>query len=146
VPSPSRGEGKKGLVPNLIRLLIPHESGQGFEVWVAAGGQDDAQIHVQVAVAIEALAFETERLAGVDAGREVEFDGTVERRYPHLGAEYRLVEGQRRVGAQIGAIAAELLGFFEAHGDQRVAGFAEAGRALALEADLLTLLDLFGQL
>ena len=97
------------------------------EVGVAAGGQDDLEVGVEIAVAVQSLALEAQRLAGVDAGRQVELHRTVERRHAHLGAEHGFIQRDRHVGTDIGAIAAELLGFAEPHRDQRVAGLAQPG-------------------
>src|SRR5690606_23164817 len=113
---------------------------------IAAGGQDDLEIGVEIATAIEALALETQRLAGVDAGRQVQLDRTIQRRHPHLGPQHGFIKRDRYVGAQVGAVAAELPGLAEADSDERIARLTQAGRTLALEADLLAVLDLFGKL
>src|SRR5690606_18670393 len=52
--------GLRPLVADLVGLLVAHEAGQGLEVGIAAGGQDDLEIGVEIAIAIEALALETQ--------------------------------------------------------------------------------------
>ena len=71
---------------------------------VAALGQHDAHGRSRSpapSLAGKALALEPERAARAGAGRDRKLDRAVERRHPHLAAEHRLVERDRKFEPQV---------------------------------------------
>ena len=74
----------------------------------------------------------------VGAGRDGKLDRAVERRHAHLAAEHRLVERDRQIEPQIGAVALEQRMRRDRDGDQQIAGRAAGpGSPWPLQPDLL---------
>src|SRR4029450_6221554 len=112
---------------------------------VAALGQHDAYGSKQIALALlrgKALAFEAEGAPRTGAGRNGELDRALKRRHAHLGAEYRLVERDRKLESQVGPGAGKQRVRRDRDGDQKVAGAAAgAGDPLPFQTDGLAVVQ-----
>src|SRR5439155_24738319 len=92
----------------------------------------DGHEEIPVAAALRrALALDPERLAARGARRDLERDGTVQRRHLHVRAERGLGVGHRQVDGQVVAAAAEDRMLADAHADVQIAGLATGSPGLS---------------
>src|SRR5262249_20815639 len=112
---------------------------QLLELRIAALGQYETHRGEQIAFAVlhgKALAFEAEGAPRAGAGRNGKFDRAFERRHAHLGAEYRLVERDRKLEPQVGTTARKQRMRRDRDDDQKIANTSAcAGGPLPFQPD-----------
>src|SRR5262245_13081632 len=94
----------------IIGFLVAPLAHERLEFGIAVLRQRDAHSGEEIALpalVLEALALETEGAAAAGAGWNGQFDRARQRRNAHLAAEHRLVERDRQLQPQIGAVARE---------------------------------------
>ena len=106
--------------------MPPIASHQRFELGIAAFGQHDADMGVEIAVAAgllgQAAPLETQHLVGARPGGNVDGHLAGRRLDGELGAEHGVLERHRQIGMEVAALDAIARVAAEADLDQRVAG------------------------
>ena len=127
------------------RHLLAHFLEQGAVLGIGDLGHDDLQDDILVAVRLagQPATGEPQLLAGLRAGLDRDVDGTAERRDLDGGTQPGFPGCQRQDQAHILALDREqpMRLELDLHVEVAIGGAAEAGTALALQADLLPLGD-----